>query len=512
MVQQQGGGGGGKGTGKKDGEIYHGAPAYGIGFGYGQAIPTKEQAAAALAAYNAKNGVAPAKPYVPGPPVYNESYASKTPTPPPASAEPSIMDSLLDPGAMASREFDPQFQLLNKLQQQAEARYGKAGRDVSGMYAQLADEFRGQEAGINKQYGAAGAALKGQLASATGALSADMAKSRDEITKRAARLGVADVVPQLSNESAAEQNQYSGLLQAISQNYQGANTANQQADVSYNRNTAGTTDLMGVDARQNFEAMLQNALNEYGNKRLELQGQQMGAENKYALENQGMMNAQEKARADAAAEAARLKQQWNIAQLQYGPKAAEAKEPDYNKLPSDIALSTMAQKLYGTPDSQQNAMRAILDTFQRGAKSQGYKRNWTNVNDFLDALRYRNQGATDWDKLAALGSLYFSKQSGGGNKSFGYDQYGTNAKSNAYSLLSSMTRTPEDIRSLALSPTHMGGGSIFGGAKDKAKSLGMGALDLMFRLNYASANSAKELFSGKNSRDLSGLIGVPGAA
>lgn len=337
----------------------------------------------------------------------------------PASPNPAALADLLglDAGAMADKEFDPQFALLNQLASQATTRYGKAGKDVSGMYAQLADEFRKQESGIKGQYGAQDKALVSQQNAATGTMAADYAKSRDELASRAARLGVADTVPTLDKESANQQNQTAGLLSAIAANFRGANTMNQGSAVDYNRDTAATTDLMGADARQAFAMKLQQALDEYSNKNLELQGQKGAAENKYGLSIQEQENAQEKARADAEAAKSGQKLKWDIAKLQYAPKAAG--EPNYKNMPADVGMATLAQKLYPNvgDSTRSNAVQAILDTVARGDKTG--KKKWANVEDFLSSVASRNQGATDYNQLRALGRLYYEKIAGGSDKPYG---------------------------------------------------------------------------------------------
>jgi hypothetical protein len=340
----------------------------------------------------------------------------------------------LDPNAMASAEFGPQYELLNRLRSQAESRYGGAARDVSGMYAQLADEFRRQEAGIKGQYGAAGKAYAGQLGSANKALQANFAQSRDEIAKRAARMGTTEGLGQLSAESAGQQNQYSGLLSAIAQNYQGLNTAEQQSSVNYNRDTAATTDLMGADARQNIMGALQSALDEYGNKELELRGSEGAARNKYGLSVAEMLqeaqqnaqsNALNQARLASEQELGRGKLELGAAELEQRTQEARnkalapVKGPDFKNLPPDQALAAMAAQLYPNvgDSTRRAAIDAILHTFSRGAE--GMDRQWNNVSEFMADVQRRNPNARDYSQLEALARLFYEKMAGGYNKPYG---------------------------------------------------------------------------------------------
>lgn len=338
----------------------------------------------------------------------------------------------LDPAAMAAAEFGPQYELLNRLRSQAESRYGGAARDVSGMYGQLADEFRRQEAGIKGQYGAAGKAITGQLSSANQALQSNFAKSREEIANRAARMGTTEGLGQLSAESAGQQNQYSGLLSAIAQNYQGLNTAGQQSAVDYNRDTAATTDLMGADAKQAMLGALQSALDEYGNKELELRGGEGAARNKYGLSVTDMlMEAQQNAQSNEL-NRAKLAQEGELGwgRLELGKselaqrareavaKTTEAKLPDFRSMPADVALGTMAQQLYpNNPVAQRNAMSAIQDTLARGTA--GGDKHWNNVTDFMADVARRNPGAVDYNQLEQLARIFYEKIAGGANKPYG---------------------------------------------------------------------------------------------
>jgi hypothetical protein len=187
--------------------------------------------------------------------------------------------------------------------------------------------------------------------------------------------------------------------------------------VDYNRDTAATTNMMGADAKQAFAMKLQQALDEYSNKRLELQGQKGAAENKYGIEVQGQQNAQEKTRADAALQAAKMKQAMDIAKLQFAPKTAA--EPNYKAMPADVAMTALAQKLYPNvgASTQHNAIQAILDTVARGDKTG--KKKWSGVEDFLSSVASRNEGATDYNQLRALGRLYYEKIAGGSAKPYG---------------------------------------------------------------------------------------------
>ena len=323
--------------------------------------------------------------------------------------------------SMLNAEFDPQYALLNRLRQQATSRYTTAGKEVGGMYEQLAKQFRGQEGGIKAEHAAAATALKNSLASATGDVANEFAKSRADIAERAARLGVETGAGQRMTEAADQQNNITGLMNAITQNWQGLNTAQQSSDIEYNRENANTTQMMGADARQSFAGMLQSALDDYGNKELELRGQEGAAGNKYRLSIADMLQeAQKNSQSNQIDQGKLLLGQAELAQRvkEAAAKAAAsgAREIDYRNMPADRALEAMAAQMYPNSQAAHNAMQAITDTISRGYRGDRY---WTDVQDFMDSVAARNTGANDYNSLAALARLYYGKITGGKNGAYG---------------------------------------------------------------------------------------------
>src|SRR4249919_1444884 len=74
------------------------------------------------------------------------------------------------------------------------------------------------------------------------------------------------------------------------------------------------------------------------------------------------------------------------------------------------------------------------------------------------------------------------------------------SKDNVYSVLSRFGSTPDIYKKLALEPytgPKGGVGGFLSSAGSKAKSLGMGALDILSRPNYMSANVMSALTSDK---------------
>lgn len=343
-----------------------------------------------------------------------------------AALSPDIAAMLgLDPGQMAHNEFAPQYDLLNNLRIEAENKYGKAGHDVGGMYDALSKSIKGNEGAIKGQYSASGKGIGDAYNQAIAQTNQSFGDSRNQVAELAKRLGIEAGLPSALEDGVNQQGRLAGLLASNKANQQGVNTLLGNNDVAYNRESADTAGLAGVNARSDFKARLLDALNGFDNKSLELRGQEAQAANKYDLSIRDMMQQSQAARDKLAHDDelghARLlldqgKLKLDSDKFNY-EKGQPPKGSDPSKLGAYETLANLAGNLYGNDVAANNAAQAIEDTFTRGAP--GADRRWTDANEFLRDVAARNPNANDYRQLQQLALAFYEKIAGGANKTFG---------------------------------------------------------------------------------------------
>lgn len=336
----------------------------------------------------------------------------------------------LDADAMAAAEFAPQYQLLNQMRQQANKKYDSAGREIGGMYDSLAKATLGQESGIKQNYAGAGKSIGAAFNDAIKQTNQSFSGSRNDIAQIAQRLGVQAAVPSALSEGAEQQSRLVGLLGANKANTQGVNTLLGNNDVAYNRDTANTTKLAGVNARSDIKNRLMELLAGFGNKELELKGAEQAAENKYGLSIKDMMQQAELAREKMALESSSRAQSDELEraklmldQSKFGlenDKFLASQRPTLGKnaTPYEL-LADAANKLYGNEVAATNASKAIEDTFTRGYNGD---QSWNNAADFINDVMRRNPRSMgnggDSRQLQQLALQFYTALAGGAGKSF----------------------------------------------------------------------------------------------
>ena len=339
-----------------------------------------------------------------------------------------------DPNVMAANEFAPQYQLLEQMRQQANSKYSQAGNTIGGMYDALAKAMKGEESGIKANYAATGSAIGKAYNDAINETSHNFSQSNNEIAAIAKRLGVQAGVPAALAGGAEQQQRLAGLMAAQGANFQGVNALLGNNDVAYNRNSADTTRLAGVNARNDYKQKLLDVLAGYDNKGLELKGEENAAANKYGLSIADMKQqarlAEEKLAADAQSQAQSnefRQAQLMLDQARFGldtdkfnaSQASQANQANKNLSPYE-ALASTANKLYGNPVSAGNAAKAIEDTFTRGYNGD---KSWNNASEFIDAVMRRNPNSMhnggDYAQLQQLALQFYTMLAGGAGKGYG---------------------------------------------------------------------------------------------
>jgi hypothetical protein len=334
----------------------------------------------------------------------------------------------LDPNQMAANEFAPQYALLDQLARQSQAKYNAAGQQVGGMWDALSKATAGQESGIKKNYSTAGSAIGKAYNDATAATNNAFSQSRNQIADIAQRLGIGAAIPSALDDGSVQQARLVALLQNAGANHQATNTELGNNDVTYNRNQANLDTQAGINARAGFASQLMAALQDLGNKRLGLQGQQSQAANNY-----GLSISKQKA-ADANAAAARAStDQYHQAQMMLEAAKLKQAADQFNQTQGSAAnknlsateyLAQMANNEYGgNLLAATNAKNAILDTIAQGGPlhpGDAPTNHWANASDFVQSVLNRNPNSQhsggDYRQLEQLALDYYNRLAGGANK------------------------------------------------------------------------------------------------
>lgn len=354
-----------------------------------------------------------------------------------AAIPPSITDNFKatygGPSAhdMASKEFKPQYDLLNQLSGQAKTKYNAAGKNVGGMYDALAKAMRGEETAIKADYGANSSAVGNAYNNAIKSVKDNQTNSNNDVAAIARRLGVSEAVPAANQDGNNQAALLQGLMQSNKANSMSTSQQLGQNEVDYNRNSADTTQMAGINARSDFQSKLMDVLGGYDNKRLEVKANQGQAENKYGLSIADMIQQAQLAhdkiaatsQSDAASAAAKAQQdasanefkqaqlgiqqgQLDLANDQFKYKASHpAAAKTSNMDPYEKLASTASYLYHGNDVAAANARKAVTDTLSRGYNG---NTNFATVQDFIKAVLGRNPGAHDADQLAQLAATFYS--------------------------------------------------------------------------------------------------------
>lgn len=384
-------------------------------------------------------------PYIPGLPVYNESYSAANPANPwvalnaaavaaakknsAAASSSSVTPNTdpfidfyagLDPEKMVRREFDPQYSLISQMEGQAKKRYTAAGNEIGQGWDLLAKSIAGREKGLKAAGTARTKAATSGFENVGKKSDAAIDQARAQLIADAQRTNtmeqIAPLLAQLASQKATLRSESGsrGANWGAFETQMGAN------EVEANRLAADNAKWGGIGARADFSTRLQSALDELGNKRLEIKGNEGGAFNKYSMDLAGARTSA-KAAWDAL-QTQRADQAIKIAASEAkaaadAAKAAQPKAIDPSKLTPAEYLAYTAKGLYSRPGEgggrAQNAANAIMDVARSGKR-------WTNVTQFVNDVLKNNPNAShaggDARQLAQLANDYYLRVTGGANK------------------------------------------------------------------------------------------------
>lgn len=373
--------------------------------------------------------------YVPGPPVYNESYSADSPNNPYAAIVKAISSTSsksaipqdawtdpyagMDPEKMVRREFDPQYSLISQMEGQAKDKYTRAGNDIGQGWDLLAKSIAGRQKGIQADVTARGKASDAGWAKVGQNSNNAIDQARASLIADAQRNGTMEQIAPLLANLASKQAELSSESGSRGANWASFNTAQGANEVAANRLASDNAKWAGIGARADFSNRLLDALNQLGNKRLEIKGNEGAAFNKYGMDLAGARdsskNAWETIQTQRAAQAIEMEKAQAAAAAANQPKAI-----DPSKLTASEYLAYVAKGLYSRPGEgtgrSENAANAVMDVFRQG-------KGWKNVQAFIDDVMKHNPQAQnaggDARQLAQLASDYYIKVAGGPNRAYG---------------------------------------------------------------------------------------------
>ena len=223
-----------------------------------------------------------------------------------------------DAAEMAKKQFDPQYDLLNQIRSQTTGRMNKQAQDAQAMYDALGQQFEGDKSGVTAQYDQAAQSLDAAFGGARSAVQQTGDNSGAEMRAMMNKLGITEAAPAAIANIDEDQARSLNTIAEMQANYAGANEASENSMLDYLTAESNTMGVAGANARADVERMLQQALEGYSNKELELKAAQQAAENEYAM---GIADMQQDAQ-QAAMEQARWGAEFGFQQQQWGADQA----------------------------------------------------------------------------------------------------------------------------------------------------------------------------------------------
>lgn len=209
----------------------------------------------------------------------------------------------LDAAEMAAKQFDPQYQLLDQLRDQATERYTDAGNETQQMYNALADSIRSSAQEHRGTYDTTRQNLDVAFNNANESVNQSAADSQEHMAGIMRRLGLGAAAPDVLNNIEAER---SRAINNLAGNNQAVTQANEQLGQNmqdYQENIASSSGIAGANRRASIMEALGGVLSGYDNRQLDLRGQQAEAENRYGMQISEMEAAAQQAEMNAFYEA-----------------------------------------------------------------------------------------------------------------------------------------------------------------------------------------------------------------
>lgn len=349
--------------------------------------------------------------------------------------------------SMAANQFGPQYQALQNIVDQAKSSYNTGFSTIGNVYNTLADKVKAQSGDIRTQYDQTGQRVGDAYNQAIDSVSNTAQKNQQTIAEMLQRLGIQQAAPDSLGAIGQQLQSQVGYL-AGSQASRGAyNAAQGQNEITYNDRTAANDRLAGTNKQADLTKNYGDQQFALGQKKLDLQSQQQGAENQYAqqiakmqadsksgafdqwykmqqlgLQGQTAANASDVSKARLDLDTSKFQEDIN----QYKQTSALNSEKALNSSGDAYAiLASRASQMFGTSQEASDAVQRVMRAYQTATGPQDQPNGVhglggaATLRDIQQFASFGSQNAQEAQAMEALATVWYQQL---GNK----QAYGTN--------------------------------------------------------------------------------------
>lgn len=317
----------------------------------------------------------------------------------------------------AQQIYAPQFDFLDQQAASTKKQATTSKSELTALYNALSKDILAQQPGINQNYSTGIGGVNAAYGQGIGDINKMYDTSRDSQLAILKQLGIEQAAPNILQDNANGRTFIEQIMKANQQGTTNAMRQMNQADLSFNRETANSSRLAGVNQRSQIDRQLLDILNQISGKRADI----MSNVNQTAM---GMQSEAAKL-AQAQAEAAQRQQNWqdefNLRLAEDAAKQAAQKQ-DTSKLDPGSQVNQLALQLYGNPQAAGNAVAALRDAWAMDRQSGGeVSGNITSPVDLYNEVMARlikangPKAQTEGGKLSQLADLMYGLLHGKGS-------------------------------------------------------------------------------------------------
>lgn len=318
----------------------------------------------------------------------------------------------------AQQIYAPQFDFLDQQAASTKKQAGTSKSELTALYNALSKDILAQQPGINKNYATGIGGVNSAYSQGIGDINQMYDTSRDSQMAILKQLGIEQAAPNILQDNANGRTFIEQIMKANQQGTTNAMRQMNQADLSFNRETANSARFEGANQRGNIDRQLLDILNQIAGKRADVQ---VGVNN-----TASSMQSEAAKLAQQAAEAQQRQQNWqdefNLRIAEDAAKQQAAKQQDVTKLDPMSQVNNLALQLYGNPQAAGNAVAALMDAWSADRRTGGeVSGNITNPIDLYDEVMARlvkangNRAKTEGGKLSQLAAQLYGLLNGKGS-------------------------------------------------------------------------------------------------
>lgn len=223
------------------------------------------------------------------------------------------MIAQFNPNKMAADQYGPQYAMLDRLNADAQKRYGANNKSMGDMYGALQASIRGDATGINSNYDTASRTLAQNYANTQGEVAGYQDASRAKTAELMKNLGIQAAAPVGIGRMNESGDRWNKLMATQNLANTDANTQRKTSSLNYNNTMQQRAGFEGAAQKTGLMNGLNDFINQNAVKRLGIQGEQSGTEAGYKtklLDMYGQLASQQGTNQASAIKAAQDQVNW----------------------------------------------------------------------------------------------------------------------------------------------------------------------------------------------------------